>query len=294
MSTTTNAPTLRELVQREGIIRAPGVWDGLSARLADQAGFEALCASGFAIAAGLGMPDAEVFTATEGLDAVRKIREASDLPIIADIDTGYGNAINARRTAAAMRRAGVSAVFMEDQVSPKRCPICVGDPVELVPIDEAIGKVRAVKDGLGEDVLLIARTDSTEDDAIRRAEAYVRAGADLIMPVSKTFGSLDGWRRCHEAAGVPLVASLTAWTWVEREFTDDAMAQAGIKIAMLATHGVLAAATAVRDSFTRLASGEALPDVSGRYMEHEDFVQMIGFPQVELLQQKYLPEPEGA
>ncbi|MEU7631218.1 isocitrate lyase/PEP mutase family protein [Nocardia sp. NPDC049220] len=282
-------PSLAELIARDGVIRAPGVWDGLSARIAQQAGFPAVCASGFAIAAALGMPDAEVFTATEGVDAVRKIREACEVPIIADIDTGYGNAINAQRTAASMRRAGVSAVFMEDQVSPKRCPICVGDPVEVTPLPEAIGKVRAAKEGLGEDVLLIARTDAVGAEALERAEAYVAAGADLIMPVSKTFKTLEEWHRCHELTSVPLVASLTAWTWVEREFTDDAMAQAGIKIAMVATHGILAAATAIRDSFTRLAAGEPLPDVSGSYMEHTDFVDMIGFPEMEERQRAYLP-----
>jgi methylisocitrate lyase len=286
------ATSLPDLLAQDGVIHAPGVWDGLSARIAQQAGFRALCASGFAIAAALGMPDAEVFTATEGVDAVRKIGEGSDLPIIADIDTGYGNAINANRTASSMRRAGVSAVFMEDQVSPKRCPICVGDPVEITPLNEAVGKVRAAKDGLGDDALLIARTDAVGDEALKRAEAYVAAGADLIMPVSKTFKTLDEWQRCSELAGVPLVASLTAWTWVEREFTDEAMVQAGIKIAMVATHGILAAATALRDSFTRLAAGEALPDVSGRYMEHEDFVKLIGFPEMEERQRKYLPAAE--
>jgi len=286
------APSLSEVIARDGVIYAPGVWDGLSARIAEQAGFSALCASGFAVAAGLGLPDAEIFTATEGVDAVRRIREASSLPIIADIDTGYGNAINAGRTAASMRRAGVSAVFMEDQISPKRCPICVGDPVEVTPLREAIGKVRAAKDALGDDVLLIARTDAVGDEALKRAEAYVANGADLIMPVSKTFASLDDWRRCHELAGVPLVASLTAWTWVEREFTAEVMAQIGVKIALVATHGVLAAATALRDSFTRLAAGEALPQVSGSYMQHEDFVQLIGFPEMEARQQKYLPAAE--
>lgn len=285
-------PTLQDLLAQDGVIHAPGVWDGLSARLAQQAGFPALCASGFAIAAALGIPDAEVFTATEGVDAVRKIREGSELPIIADIDTGYGNAINANRTAASMRRAGASAVFMEDQVSPKRCPICVGDPVEVTPLNEAVGKVRAAKDGLGDEALLIARTDAVGDEALKRAEAYVAAGADLIMPVSKTFTTLEEWQRCSELVGVPLVASLTAWTWVEREFTDEAMTQAGIKIAMVATHGILAAATALRDSFTRLASGEALPAVSGSYMPHEEFVKLIGFPEMEELQREYLPAAE--
>lgn len=284
--------SLADLIAQEGVVQAPGVWDGLSARIADQAGFSAVCASGFAIAAALGMPDAEVFTATEGVEAVRKIHEATDVPIIADIDTGYGNAINAQRTAASMRRAGVSAVFMEDQVSPKRCPICIGDPVDVTPLNEAVGKVRAAKDGLGADALLIARIDAVGDDALKRAEAYVGAGADLIMPVSKTFSSLEDWRRCHELTGVPLVASLTAWTWVEREFTPEVMAQIGVKVAMPATHGVLAAATSLRDAFTRLAAGEPLPDVSGSYMQHEDFVQMIGFPEMEERQRTYLPAAE--
>ncbi len=284
-----SASSLRVLIGQEGVLYAPGVWDGLSARIAAQAGFSAVCASGFAIAAGLGMPDAEVFTATEGLDAVRKIHEATDLPIIADIDTGYGNAINAARTAGGMRRAGVSAVFMEDQVSPKRCPICVGDPVDVTPLTEAVGKVRAVRDALEDDVLLIARTDSVGEDAMARAQAYAEAGADLIMPVSKTFGSLDEWRKCHELSGVPLVSSLTAWTWVEREFTEDMMRDVGIKIALVATHGVLAAATALRDSFTRLAAGEPLTQVSGSYMQHHEFVELIGFPELEARQQKYLP-----
>lgn len=284
--------TLTDLIAGPGVVHAPGVWDGLSARLAEQAGSRAVCASGFAIAAALGMPDAEVFTATEGVDAVRKIREGCDLPIIADIDTGYGNAINAGRTAASMRRAGVSAIFMEDQVSPKRCPVCVGDPVEVVPTVEAAGKVRAAKDGLEGDALLIARTDAVGDAAIERAQAYVEAGADLIMPVSKSFATLEDWKRCHDAVGVPLVSSLTAWTWVEREFTDEVMEAAGIKIGMSATHAVLAAATAMRDVFTRISQGEALPSVSGRYMKHEEFVEMIGFPEMEERQSTYLPAAE--
>jgi 2-methylisocitrate lyase-like PEP mutase family enzyme len=284
-----NIPSLRPLLTGDEVLYAPGVWDGLSARLAEQAGFRALCASGFAIAAAMGMPDAEVFTATENLDAVRKIREASQLPIIADIDTGYGNAINAARTAANFRRAGVSAVFMEDQVSPKRCPICVGDPVEVIPVREAAGKVRAVAEALEGETLLIARTDAVGSDAIHRAEAYVEAGADLIMPVSKTFTDLSEWRKCHEAVGVPLVAALTAHTWVERDFTAEAMRQAGIKIAFLPTQIVLAAATAMRDSLARLAAGEASPAVSSTYMTHEDFVQMIGFPEMEERQRRYLP-----
>lgn len=280
---------LVEAMANHEVIYAPGVWDGLSARLAEQTGFPALCSSGFAIAASLGLPDAEVFTASENLEAVRKIREASSLPIIADIDTGYGNAVNAARTAASFRRAGVQAVFMEDQVSPKRCPVCVGDPVELTAVHEAVGKVRAVVDALEGEVLLIARTDASGEVALERAKAYADAGADLIMPVSKTFTNLDEWRECHEVTERPLVASLTAWTWVEREFTREAMVRAGIKIGMLATQVILAATTAMRDSMRRMAAGERAEDVSGDYMKHADFVDMIGFAEMEQQAVRYLP-----
>lgn len=280
---------LSDLMATEDVVYAPGVWDGLSARLAEQAGFPALCSSGFAIAASLGLPDAEVFTATENLDAVRKIREASSLPIIADIDTGYGNAVNAARTAAAFRRAGVEAVFMEDQVSPKRCPVCVGDPVELTAVHEAVGKVRAVVDALEGEVLVVARTDASGEAALERAKAYADAGADMIMPVSKTFQNLDQWRECHVISERPLVASITAWTWVEKQFTRAEMVKAGIKIGMLATQVILASTTAMRDSLRRMAAGEAPADVSGDYMEHGDFVDMIGFAEVEEQALRYLP-----
>jgi 2-methylisocitrate lyase-like PEP mutase family enzyme len=283
------AKTLLQLVSQDGIVYAPGVWDGLSARLAEQSGFAALCSSGFAIAASLGLPDAEVFTATENLEAVRKIRESSSLPIIADIDTGYGNAVNAARTAAAFRRAGVQAVFMEDQVSPKRCPICVGEPVELTSLGEAVGKVRAVVDVMEGKVIVVARTDSVGEEALERAKAYADAGADMIMPVSKTFSSLDEWKQCHQITGKPLVASLTAWTWVEREFTEQAMRQVGVKIALLPTQVVLAASTAMRDVLRRLAGGETSSTVSSDYMEHAEFVDLIGFAELEARALEYLP-----
>lgn len=283
------AADIRALMDTNDVVYAPGVWDGMSSRIAELSGFSALCASGFAISAALGMPDAEMYTATENLDAVRRIREGSSLPVIADIDTGYGNAINARRTAQHFRQVGVSAVFMEDQVAPKRCPICVGDPVEVLPIGEAAGKVRAVAEAMEGEVLVIARIDSVGDDALRRAEAYRDAGADVIMPVSKTFDSLEQWKKCHDITGLPLMAALTAWTWVERDFTADAMVEAGIKIALLPTQIVLAAATGARDAMGRLAKGEEPASVSKDFMRHEEFIELIGFPAMEALQQTYLP-----
>ncbi|OZE82858.1 MULTISPECIES: isocitrate lyase/PEP mutase family protein [Nocardiaceae] len=280
--------TLRGLTE-QGLVFAPGVWDGLTAKLAEQAGFSALCASGFAVSAALGLPDAELYTMTENLQAVRTIREASALPLVADIDTGYGNAVNAARTANRFAEAGVQGVFMEDQLSPKKCPICVGEPVDLISVDEASGKVRAVRDSMPDDVLLIARTDARGDDAIRRAQAYVDAGADMIMPVTKTFETVEQWENCHRAVGVPLMATLTASTWTEREFTPEVLAQIGVRLALLPTQVLMAATGAARETLRRLAAGEAPADVSADALQHHEFVDLIGFPEVEAQQRKYLP-----
>ncbi|WP_024803287.1 oxaloacetate decarboxylase [Nocardia sp. BMG51109] len=283
-----NSPTLKDLTSR-GLVYAPGVWDGLTARLAEQAGFSALCASGFAVSAALGLPDAELYTMTENLQAVRTIRESSGLPLVADIDTGYGNAVNAARTATKFVDAGVQGMFMEDQVSPKSCPLCVGDPVDLISVDEATGKIRAVRDSIPDHVLLIARTDARGDDAIRRAQAYVRAGADMIMPVTKTFETVEQWRRCHEEAGVPLMATLTASTWTERDFTPEILEQIGVRLALLPTQVLMAVAGAAQTALRRLAAGEAPATVSADALAHHEFVDLIGFPDVEAMQRKYLP-----
>lgn len=282
------APTLKDLTS-EKVVYAPGVWDGLTARLAQQAGFDALCASGFAISAALGLPDAEIYTMSENLTSIRTITAASTLPLVADIDTGYGNAVNAARTATLFVKAGAQGMFMEDQVSPKSCPICVGEPVDLIPIPEAVGKLRAVRDNIPDEVLLIARTDATGEDAIRRAHAYVDAGADMIMPVTKTFTTVEEWERCHKEVGVPLMATLTASTWTEREFTPEVLDQIGVRLALLPTQVLMAATGAAQTALNRLAKGEPPAEVSADAMAHHEFVDMIGFAEVEAMQDEYLP-----
>lgn len=273
----------------EDLVFAPGVWDGLTARLAEQAGFRALCASGFAISASLGLPDAELYSMSENLDAVRRIRGASRLPVVADIDTGYGNAVNAARTARMFTDAGVSAVFMEDQMAPKRCPICVTDAPDLLPMGEAAGKIRAVRDEVGDQLVLIGRTDGIGDDAIRRAVAYVEAGAEMIMPISRGFPDAESWARLRRECGVPLMCSQTAWTWVAEQFTPEVMREIGIGLALLPTQILLAATTAVQDSLRALAAGTQPSQVSAGYMEHREFLEVIGFDEVISRQEKYMP-----
>jgi methylisocitrate lyase len=282
--------SLRELLSREEVVFAPGAWDALSALLIEQAGFPALCGSGFAISAGLGMPDAELYTMTENAEAIRRMAAVTTIPIIADIDTGYGNAINVMRTVRTFEGAGASAVFMEDQLAPKRCPICVGDPLPIIGIDEAVGKIQAAVDARSsQEFLICARTDSQGQEAIERACRYVQAGADLIMPVSKTFSTVEEVKACRKACGRPLVLSLTSSTWVEREFTRQRMVEAGVKLGLLPLQVLYAAVPAMRRVLADLKKSEYAPAVTSENIPHHDFVKLIGFPQVEELQRKYLP-----
>jgi len=174
---------LRERLRRRGILVAPGAYDCLSARIIERRGFDAVYMTGAGTSvARLGLPDLGLATMTEMVDNASRIVEAVSIPVIADADTGYGGAINARRTVRAYERAGVAAVHLEDQQFPKRCGHLAGKRV--VRTEEMVEKIRAAVDAR-EGLVVIARTDALAvggwDDALRRCEAYVRAGADALF-----------------------------------------------------------------------------------------------------------------
>ncbi len=180
----TAARRLRERLRDPRLLIAPGVFDGLSARIAAAAGFEALYASGGAIARSAGVPDLGLLGFSEVLARLREIVDATDLPVIADADTGYGNALNVLRTVREFERLGVAALHLEDQVSPKKCGHYAGK--DLIAAAEMAGKLRAAQDARRDpDLVIIARTDARAveglDAAIRRATLYAQAGADLIF-----------------------------------------------------------------------------------------------------------------
>ena len=156
------ARQLRELLHRPGAIVAIGAHDALSARLIERAGFDAVWASGFAIsAAQFALPDANVLTMTENLEVIRHICQATHLPVIADIDNGYGNAVNVMRTITEYEAAGVAAISIEDNIFPKRCSFYSGVQRELVSVAEHCGKIQAAKRAQrSADFMVIARTET--------------------------------------------------------------------------------------------------------------------------------------
>ncbi|UQS24840.1 oxaloacetate decarboxylase [Amycolatopsis thermalba] len=176
---------LRELLAAPGPLVAPGAYDALTARLIEQAGFGVVYMTGFGTTASLiGRPDVGLLTGTEMIDNARRIVAAVDVPVIADADTGYGNALNVIRTVQAYEQAGVAGIHLEDQVSPKKCGHLSGKAV--IAREEMVGKLRAaVAARRDPDFVLIARTDAAAvhglADAIGRARAYAAAGADLLF-----------------------------------------------------------------------------------------------------------------
>ncbi|MGN6470083.1 MAG: isocitrate lyase/PEP mutase family protein [Rhizobiaceae bacterium] len=270
-----------------------GAYDALSARFIQGAGFDAVMTSGFGVSAShLGLPDAELYTMSENLAVVRNVTNVVDIPVIADIDTAYGNAINAMRTVREFEATGVSAVIMEDQVSPKRCPICVGG-VEVVALEEAVGKIRAAAAArTNPNMLIIARTDvTTEAEAIERGKAYVAAGADIIQPISKCFNSIEGLRALRQAVGVPL--SLQVLGWLEKKQTP----KENESVAGMATFALvplMSAAAALRENLAQLCKDKSSANLPRPVMAHDPFVEFIGFKEIEAQQLEYLPNPLAA
>lgn len=176
---------LRQLLARPEILVIPGIYDCLGAKLAEQLGFEVLATSGFGIAAStLGLPDYGLLTATEMLYSVGRIAQSVNIPLIADMDTGYGNALNVIRTVKDAVQLGIAGILLEDQEWPKKCGHFEGKRV--IPMAEHAGKIRAAVQARGESGLaIIARTDARAplglEEAIHRGRAYIAAGADILF-----------------------------------------------------------------------------------------------------------------
>ena len=196
MRTTTR---LRELLSGERMLLAPFTYDGFTARIAQEAGFDAVYMSGFATSMSRGLPDVGLLTQTEMVQNAASIASVVDVPVVADADTGYGNAINVHRTVREYERAGVAGVHVEDQVAPKKCGFFEGK--QVIDVHEAASKIRAAVEARSDDdFVVIARTDALAvngwDDVERRCRAFADAGADLVFVDGiRTSGDLQEFAR---------------------------------------------------------------------------------------------------
>ncbi|MDT0349200.1 isocitrate lyase/PEP mutase family protein [Pseudonocardia charpentierae] len=281
---------LRELLAGPEPVVAPGAYDALSARLVEQAGFGVVYMTGFGSTASLiGRPDVGLLTGTEMIDNARRIVAAVDVPVIADADTGYGNAVNVVRTVQGYEQAGVAGIHLEDQVMPKKCGHMSGKAV--IGVDEMVGKIRAAVEARRDpDLLLIARTDAAAVDglaaAITRGRAYADAGADLLFVEAPTSED-DIATVAAELHGVaPLV-----FNWAEGGRTPplslDRISELGFSLVLFpigtllaATAGIRALLATLRTDGTPAAALPGLPTFDG-------FTDLIGLPEIRDLERRF-------
>jgi len=284
---------LRELLHRPGAIVAVGAHDALSARLIERAGFDAVWASGFAIsAAQFALPDANVLSMTENLEIIRQMIRATNLPVIADIDNGYGNAINVMRTITEYEAAGVAAISIEDNIFPKRCSFYSGVQRELVSIEEHCGKIRAAKRAQrSAEFMVIARTETLiagwgMEEALQRATAYADAGADAILIHSKAPTAAEVMEFARRwSRDTPLVVVPTTYASTPLQ----AMEAAGFKMVIFANHPIRAAITAMKATLAELRGHGTASLLDPHIASLEEVYDLVGVTELQAAEQEFLP-----
>jgi 2,3-dimethylmalate lyase len=280
--------SLSSLLKSSDILTLPGVFDGISARAAVRAGFKALYMTGYGVSAShFGFPDAGMTTYSEMLDVVRVVAAAGGVPFLADGDTGYGGLLNVDRTVRGYIAAGAGGIQLEDQEFPKKCGHT--EFRRVIPMEDAVRKVKvavAAKDGA--DFLIVARTDARYahgiDDALRRAEGFLEAGADVLFVESPE--SLEEMRRIAETfRGANLLANM-----VEGGRTpflpDRELESLGFKVALFPGTGFLTAARALRDGYAYLQRNGTSTGGPAQ-TPFSEMNTMMGFPAVHSFEAKW-------
>jgi 2,3-dimethylmalate lyase len=274
--------TLAQRLKENRLLVAPGVFDMISLRIADRMGFEALYMTGYGtVASHLGLPDAGIASYSDMVDRVTAMARMAKTPLIADADTGYGGLLNVRHTVRGYETAGAAAVQIEDQEFPKKCGHTPNRRV--IPMEEMVKKVKvAVESRDSKDFLIVARTDARTahglDEALRRGEAYAKAGADVLFIESPE--SVEEMERiCRAFAGVPLLANM-----VEKGRTPlvapEELQRLGYRIAIYPGTGFLAAGAALDRAYRTLRETGSSRSIAESLYDFNEFNKLMGFEDV--------------
>lgn len=279
---------LRELLARPKPLMAPGAADALTARLIAKHGFEAIYMTGAGTTAvRLGMPDVGLLTMNEMVDNAQRIAEASQLPLVADADTGYGGPVNVQRTVRAYERAGVAGIHIEDQQWPKRCGHLAGK--SLIPAEEMVAKIRAGLDARNDaNFVLIARTDALSvegfERAMERCRRYEEAGADMIF--------LEAPSRPEHLAAIPKAfGKPTLYNMASSGKTPflhiDEIGKLGFKLVIYPNFALLSAITAITRTLTELKGKGTVAGVVNDIASFQEFFNLVGMKEVQEAEAKY-------
>lgn len=290
MTALTPSPNFRHRLTQPAIVLAPGVYDALSALIAEQAGFEALYLSGASIAyTRLGRSDVGLTTFPEVADTLARITERVSLPVIVDADTGFGNALNVMRTVKGFERAGAAMIQLEDQTFPKRCGHLDGKAV--VPVQEMVGKLKAALDArTSANTLILARTDALAveglDAALARAEAYLACGVDaLFIEALRTPEHMD--IACQQFRGrVPLLANMVEGGKTPVQNATE-LQERGFGIAIFPGGTARAVAHTLQGYYASLHQHQTTASYQDRMLDFDGLNRVIGTPELLALGKGY-------
>lgn len=273
--------SLIERLSQPKLLSAPGIFDMISAKVADGMGFDALYMTGFGtVASYLGLPDAGLATYTDMVNRASAFAQGCKTPLIADADTGYGGLLNVAHTVRGYERAGVAAMQLEDQEFPKKCGHTPGRRV--IPLEDMVKKIRvAVETRDSSDFLIIARTDARTayglDEALRRAEAYAEAGADILFVESPE--SEDEMARICATIDKPLVANMVEGGRTPI-LSKQALEDLGYSLAIFPGSGFLAVGAALRSVYQTILTEGSTDAYQGELYDFTDFAKLMGFQEV--------------
>ncbi len=273
--------SLAQQLQGKELVIAPGIFDMISVKLADSIGFDALYMTGYGVTASyLGLPDAGIATYTDMVGRVTQIKTISPTPLIADGDTGYGGLLNVQHTVRGYEAAGAAAIQLEDQEFPKKCGHVLGRRV--VPLEDMVAKIKvAVESRDSSEFLIIARTDARTghglDEALRRAEAFAKAGADILFIESPE--SVEEMRKIGASFDLPLLANLVEGgrTPIVGKTT---LEELGYSLAIFPAAGFLAAGEAMRRVYGELKAAGSSDNLKTPLYSFKDFSGLMGLDEV--------------
>jgi 2-methylisocitrate lyase-like PEP mutase family enzyme len=296
MALSRRAGALRQLLRSGSVVRLPGAFDGLSARVAQQAGFRAIAFSGNAVSASiLGVPDIGVLGMAEVVEHAGRIARNLDIPLLCDADTGYGGVMNVVRTVREFEAAGIAGIHLEDQVTPKRCGL-LPQGIPVVSREEMVVKIRAAVEAReSPDFVLIARTDAKSmhglEDAAARARAYIEAGADAALVMHAT--TPQELRYVADVVQAPLVTVIQE-TPPTTELTDAILDSVGCAFAIHAASMRYAVVKALRDVSEALHRDGSTASVRDRMGSFGDYNTVLGLDDWMSLEERHLGAPPAA